>query len=130
MQTSWNILVASARLENRRALIRILDGLPVNVIASSTLSQARDVLTRQEVHLVFCDDCLPGGTYRDLFSVLAIGKPRFVVTMESSELEGDQEALGEGAFALLRCPIQPTDVELIVIRVARELQQPEYRMTA
>lgn len=129
MQTSWNILVASARLENRRALIRILDGLPVNVIASSTLSQARDVLTRQEVHLVFCDDSLPGGTYRDLFSAPTIRKPRFVVTMESSELEGDQEA-SEGAFALLRCPIQPTDVELIVIRVARELQQPEYRMTA
>lgn len=129
MQSSWNILVASARLESRRALIRILDGLPVNVIASSTLSQARDVLTRQEVHLVFCDDCLPGGTYRDLFSVPTIGKPQFVVTMESSELEGDQES-SEGAFALLRCPIQPTDVELIVIRVARELQQPEYRMTA
>jgi DNA-binding NtrC family response regulator len=130
MQTSWNILVASARLENRRALIRILDGLPVNVIASSTLNQARDVLTRQEIQLVFCDDCLPGGTYRDLLSVPTVGKPRFVVTAESWELEGHQRERGEGAFDLLRCPIQPTDVELIVIRAARDFREPEYRMTA
>jgi DNA-binding NtrC family response regulator len=130
MPTSWNILVASARLENRRALIRVLDGLPVNVIASSTLSQARDVLAKQEIHLVFCDDCLPGGTYRDLLSVPTVGKPRFVVTAESWQLENHQETLGRGAFDLLRCPIQPTDVELIVIRAARDLQQPEYRMSA
>jgi DNA-binding NtrC family response regulator len=130
MQTSWNILVVSARLENRRALVRILDGLPTNVIASSTLSQAWDVLAKQEIHLVFCDDCLPGGTYRDLLSVPTVGKPRFVVIADPWQLESPQGAMEEGAFDLLRRPIQPTDVELIVIRAARDLRQPEYRMTA
>ena len=65
MCDSWNVLIVSSHLENGRALMRILDGLPVNAIVSRTLAQAQEVLARQEVHIVFCDDSLPDGTYRD-----------------------------------------------------------------
>jgi DNA-binding NtrC family response regulator len=123
MCDSWNVLIVSSHLENRRALVRILECLPVNVIVSCALFQAQEVLAAQEVHIVFCDDILPAGTYRDLLSMRSIAKPCVVVMAQTSEPEYRYETIVQGAFDVLRCPLESTDVELIVIRAARELRR-------
>src|SRR5437899_2116034 len=64
MSKEWDILVASANLEHRRSLIRILEELPVNVISVSTFQQAEEVLSRQHIALVFSDHRLPDGSFR------------------------------------------------------------------
>ena len=131
MCDSWIVLVVSDRLENRRALTRILDSLPVSVIASWTLAQAQKVLARQEVNIVFCDEILPDGTYRDLLSMRSFSKPCVVVTAQTSEREDRHEAVVQGAFDVLRYPPEPTDVEFVVIRAARYLlRQNEYQNTS
>jgi DNA-binding NtrC family response regulator len=121
MCDSWNVLIVSSHLENRRALVRILDCLPVNVTVSCALFQAQEVLAGREIHIVFCDDSLPAGTYRDLLSMRSIAKPCVVVMTQTAEPGYRYETIVQGAFDVLRCPLESTDVELIVIRAARHL---------
>jgi DNA-binding NtrC family response regulator len=123
MCDSWTVLIVSNRLANHRALMAILDTLPVRGVASCTLVQAQEVLARQAIDIVFCDDVLPDGTYRDLLSMLSITKPCVVVTAHTSEPESHHEALVQGAFEVLRYPPESTHVELIVVRAARHLRR-------
>jgi DNA-binding NtrC family response regulator len=135
MRSTWNILIASGSLDNRKELIRVLDGLPVNVFVSHNLDEATQVLAQQRIDLVFCDAFLPDGTYRDLLPTPPISKAPIVVAAHSWDRDAHLEAMQHGAFGTLRCPLQPTDVELMVIRASHERERVEmltepYRMTA
>jgi DNA-binding NtrC family response regulator len=121
-QRQVRVLVASPQLEVRQALIRTLDRLSADVISCSTLSQAGEVLARQEVDLVFCDEYLPDGSYRDLIHSNHWNHkiPRVVVATRHGEWDFYFEALREGAFDIARSPWHATDVEMILIRALRE----------
>jgi DNA-binding NtrC family response regulator len=129
MAMHWDVLVASSDVEERRNLVRLFEGLSLNVIICNALSQANEVLSRQSVDLVFCDDSLSDGSYRDLLSVKKPrGKaPRVVVTSHSWEWEEYLEAMRLGAFDVVRRPWHPTDVEMVVLSAMREeLQTREW----
>jgi DNA-binding NtrC family response regulator len=118
-------LVASSHLECRRALLRILEDLGVNAFASATLAEAEEVISRQRIALVFCDDHLTDGSYRDLLHNLRTSKqsPHTVVTTRTAEWKEYLEALGLGAFDMIQYPYRPTDVELNVLRAMRGRHQ-------
>jgi DNA-binding NtrC family response regulator len=122
MSDFLNVLVASSDLENRNSLLHILDKLSLNVISCSALSQAKEVLSRQEVSLVFCDESLNDGCYRELLLIFRARQRalRFVVTIRRGEWDEYLEAMRLGAFDAIRWPVQPTDVELIILRAMRE----------
>ena len=48
MNGTLEVLVASSQLENRRALIHVLEALSANVISSSSIQQAAEVLREVE----------------------------------------------------------------------------------
>lgn len=125
LQTQLNVLVASSNLENRRALIQILEELPLNVYSSSTLKQAEEVLSSRPFALVFCDDHLVDGGYGQLLGEVRMSKDnsRFIVTTSKGEWEDYLDATHLGAFDMIRWPLQPTDVELIVIRAMHAERQ-------
>lgn len=119
-------LVVSPHLEVRRPLLRTLEALSADVTVCSTREQAEDVLSRQAFEIVFCDDHLPDGSYSDL---IRCGQyehriPRIAVTTRTGEWELYFEAIGKGAFDVLRSPWYATDVEMAVIRALREEEQP------
>jgi DNA-binding NtrC family response regulator len=120
-----DILVTSSRVEDRRALMRILDGLPINVFSSSSVKQAEEVMSQKKLALVFCDEHLPDGSYRELLSRSRIAQkhPRLVVTTHTGEWNEYLEATRRGAFDVIRYPLQPADVELIVIRAMRDQRE-------
>ncbi len=132
MEVHPHALVASSHLESRRVLLRILDDLRVNAFASTTLAEAEEVLSRQRVALVFCDDRLSDGSYRDLLRNLRTWKqsPHTVVTTRTGEWKEYLEALGLGAFDMIQYPYRPTDVELNVIRAMRAGDQESDRAIA
>ncbi len=132
MREQWDVLVASSSMEDRTSLLHILDSLSLNVISCSAIDQARKVLSRQEVPLVFCDEYLSDGCYRDLLSSDMAGRkaPRVVVTIRTGEWDEYLSAMRLGAFDAIRCPLHPTDVELVVLRAMRENREAmSYRMT-
>ena len=121
MEGQPDALVASSHLEYRRVLLRILEDLRVNSFVATTLAEAEEVLSRQWVALVFCDDHLTDGSYRDLLRPPRTWKkaPHIVVTTRIGEWKEYLEALRLGAFDMIQYPYRSTDVELNVIRALR-----------
>jgi len=132
MLNPFDVLVVSTRAEDRKALMQVLDKLSANVFSCSTLGQAQEVLARQTIKLVFCDQRLPDGTYRDLVAARQAGlkTPPVVVTSRVGGWEDYTEATRLGAFDLIPCPLHPTDVELAVIRAMRVQEQKAACATA
>jgi DNA-binding NtrC family response regulator len=122
MDKSWDILVVSGRLENKRALLRILQPLPVSAFTASTVQQAHEVLSTHSIRVIFCEENFADGSYRDLLAAVHTPPIRtpLVLMLSTGEWEEYLEAMSLGATEALRCPLQPTDVELTLIRVARE----------
>ena len=118
----WDVLIVSARTENGKALMRILSDLPINVFAVTTIGQAREVLAKHPVEMIFCEEFLPDGTYRELleFVIAESNSTAFVVTLCTGEWGEYLEAIHLGATDVLRCPLQAIDVELVLIRAGRE----------
>lgn len=87
MNKPCDILVTSSRVEDRRALLKILDGLPINVYSSSTLQQAEEVISQRKLALVFCDEYLPDGSYRELLKGSRATRklPHLIVTTHTGE---------------------------------------------
>src|SRR5262249_32853692 len=114
-------LVVSPRLEVRQPLLRTLESLAMDVVVCATRSEAEEVLSRQAIDVIFCDDRLPEGSYVDLISARGSeSAPRLIVATRTGEWDLYLEALAKGAFDVIRCPWHPTDVELAVIRALRE----------
>jgi DNA-binding NtrC family response regulator len=125
MLRRWDVLVACTDLTKRSALVHMLEGLSVNVFSCSTLNQTGELLSRQKIELVFCDESLSDGSFRDLLraSHAWMGKPRIVVLFSIGEWAEYLEALQLGVFEVISTPVHPTDVELAVIRAIRDAGQ-------
>jgi len=121
-------LLVSPHMEVRRPLLRTLEGLSVDVIVCSTRAQAEEVLSRQAVDIVFCDEHLPDGSYCELIHSFGRdhGIPRVVVITRTGEWELYLHATTKGAFDVIRSPWYATDVELAVIRAMRDQDQATF----
>ena len=122
MSKEWDVLVASGNFEHRRSLVRILEELPLNVISVSTSRQAEEVLSRQHITLMFSDQRLPDGSYRELLnhSHSLERPPQVVLTTDAGDSVDPQEVAECGVLGTVRYPFYATDVELQVIRAAHE----------
>lgn len=123
MEKLLEVLIVSCRPENRKALLKVFEDLPLNTYCVSNLKQAREALATHEVAVVFCEERLSDGSYRELLStVQQLNKiPRFVVTLCTGEWEEYLEALHLGASEVIRCPLQPTDVDMALIHTMHEI---------
>ena len=126
MPKEWDVSVASANLEHRRSLVRILEELLPNVISVSTFRQAEEVLSGQQIALLFSDPQLPDGSFRELLNhAHSAGQPPHVVlTADASDSVDPKDVAECGVLGTVRYPFHATDVELQIIRAARE-ERPE-----
>ena len=127
MRPPLNLLIVSSRIENKKALLNIVEGLPVDAYTSPTIERAWEVLMSQPIDVILCDDRLPDGHYPDFLNAVRSEHrmTRFVVLLTSEDWEDYLQAIRLGATDVLRCPYQPTDVELVLIRAGREVGQRE-----
>jgi two-component system response regulator PilR (NtrC family) len=121
MDNGLPILIVSCRPDNRKMLLRVFEGLPIDSYSALTLDQAKEALRLRSFSVVFCEERLPDGTYADLLrDIRAISEEiRFVVMLCTGEWEEYLEALRIGAEEVLRCPLQPTDIDLALIHAMR-----------
>lgn len=126
MTNQWDVLVASSHVENRVAVVSALRRLPVNVISCAALQQAEEVLARQTVALVFCDESLSDGSFRELLDGVKREKtsPKVVVAIRTGDWKEYLEAMQLGAFDAIRCPLRETEIENVVARAMREERAP------
>jgi DNA-binding NtrC family response regulator len=127
MRPPLHLLIVSSRIENKKALLNIVEGLPVDAYTSPTIERAWEVLMSQPIDVILCDDRLPDGHYPDFLNAVRSEHrmTRFAVLLTSEDWEDYLQAIRLGATDVLRCPYQPTDVELVLIRAGREVGQRE-----
>ena len=122
MEGTVDVLIVSSRIENRRTLLRALEGLPVSPFCASTIEQAVEVLVSHPMAVIVCDERVPDGSYRELLNLVLAQRPlnRFVVVLNTEEWKDYMEALKIGVVDVLRCPLQATDIDIALTRAMRE----------
>jgi DNA-binding NarL/FixJ family response regulator len=127
MKPPLQLLIVSSRIEAKKALLHVVEGLPVNAYTSPTIERAWEVLMNHPIDVIFCDERLPDGTYPDFLRAVRSdhGTTRFIVLLSSEEWEDYLLALRLGVSDVLRGSFQPTDVELVLIRASRAVGQRE-----
>lgn len=127
MHSQLRSLVVSSELETRKPLLRALESLKVDVVVCGRRLQAEDALSRTSFDVVFCDECLPDGSYADLIHGGHWDKtPRLIVTTTHGDWDLYFQALAKGAFDVIRCPYYATDIEMALIRVLRDGRTADY----
>jgi two-component system response regulator PilR (NtrC family) len=121
MDNGLPILIVSCRPDNRKMLMRVFDGLPIDSYSAPSIEQAKEALRLRPFSVVFCEERLTDGSYNDLLREVRAASEdiRFVVMLCTGEWEEYLEALRLGAEEVLRCPLQPTDVDLALIHAMR-----------
>lgn len=106
--------------------MRVFDGLPIDSYSASSMKQAKEALNSRPFSLIFCEERLPDGSYRDFLHEARANSQdtRFVVMLCTGEWEEYLEALRLGAEEVLRCPLQPTDIDLALIHAMRSGTPP------
>lgn len=127
MRPQLQLLIVSSRIQTKRALLQIVEGLPVNAYTSPTIERAWEVMLKHSIDVVFCDDRLPDGHYPDFLRAVRSEHrmTRFIVLLNSDDWEDFLEAMRLGATDILRGSWEPTDVELVLIRAGCEVVQRE-----
>lgn len=90
--------------------------------ALEAYAKAGEFSPEGEVGLIFCDDYLSDGDYRDLLATCRSlkSRARVVVTSDIAGWDDYLEAMRLGAFDLIVSPCRPTDVEWMVIQARRD----------
>ena len=124
------MLIVSCRPENRKTLVRMFDELSINSYVAPTIRDARQLLGSRSLSMVFCEERLSDGSYCDLLREVRATWPEtgFVVLLCTGEREEYLQAMRLGAQEVLRCPLRPTDVDLVLIQAMKESDRKE--MTA
>jgi len=129
MNLPWDILIASADLEGRRALSNILAKLGVDPLTTSTIRECKQIIATERVGLIFCDRLLADGNCYDLLNASRASKTKARIVVTSSTADWDEflEAMRLGAFDVIASPCRATDVEWMVIQALR-YQRTEARL--
>ena len=117
-----HILIVASRLENKDRLLSVLDGLPVTTSAVAKIEQAIEVLSSAQIDLIFCEERLTDGFYRELLSAVHRHNLmiRFVLILCTGKWEECLEAMRLGVTDVLQCPLEPSDINLTLVRTMRD----------
>jgi DNA-binding NtrC family response regulator len=120
-----DVLIVSERPDHLRPLIRTLGDSSARVSDCFTIRQAREIFSRHPVDLVFTDEYLSDGSYRELLLLNRFGQHAtgFVLLLRTGEWEEYLDAMRLGALEVLRCPLQPAEVEATLQRAIADKER-------
>lgn len=125
----WEVVVVSSNLENRQDVAGMLFRLGIDPICLSTVDQCRNLPSRRDIGLVFCDRRVKDGDYRDILSIVSpCQKENSAKVVMMAELDSPEEyirARQSGLFDIISSPCRPTDVEWMVIQAKRNRRSKE-----
>ena len=119
MVAPWEVLIATADLETCRRIASILSQWGLAPICAVTVAKTTALLARQAIRMVFCDDRLADGNFRDVLGAAKLAQSNARVVVTSRDLSGYLEAVRLGAFDVIACPCRPADVHRVVSQAMR-----------
>lgn len=123
MPTDRRILIADDDREIRACVVELLNSMPIRLEIHEAESgdEALTIIRRASLHLALLDMHMPGHTGLEVLGAVRremLEVPCIVISGEASEAVRKQ-ALIEGAFAVLRKPLEPRLLRDEVRRVLR-----------
>jgi DNA-binding NtrC family response regulator len=127
MNGAYQVVVVGPNAESTRELGGILNRCGVEPEFATTVRETQQLLARRRVSLVFCDETLPDGNFRDVLRAAKSQRARVpvVVSTRNDDWDNYLEALRLGAFDYLVGPFSAADVELLVRYAFRSAQAQE-----
>ena len=115
------VLLVSAS-ENRDIVTSALNHWAIDPVCCSGLIEAIRVLPNLRPSLIFCEEVLDDGTYRDVLRQLSkSAKTRLVVISPAPDRDDTyNEAIDLGAFDMIASPCRRSDVQWITIRAMHD----------
>jgi DNA-binding NtrC family response regulator len=119
--TPSRVLVVS-NSENREVVTSAMNHWSIEAVPCSGVREARSLLPSARPSLIFCEEELPDGSYRELLQdVSKAAKTRVVVISPDAEQDTHyNEALALGAFDMIASPCRRSDVQWIAIRAMQD----------
>lgn len=111
-------LVAFSDSEHGQILATILGHCGLMPVLCSSLKQARTLLDRKSIRLVFCEDRLTDGSFRDMLQVTAQDRPGLplVVFSRHPDPELPSAHIQSGATDSIAPPFYHTQIEQVLHR--------------
>jgi DNA-binding NtrC family response regulator len=118
MNQLQRVLIACSDEQCRQFVTSIFTDWGVGVVAVATIREALEALSARPPSLVFCEDSLSDGSYRDLLSATSSHKPAtpVIVLMHSEEIYADSVAAG--AFDAMPILCSRSDIQWAAVRAA------------
>jgi DNA-binding NtrC family response regulator len=114
---SWiQVLVVGSDVVKRTALVDILEECGLEPVIASNLEETRNILARRPMHVVFCDDNLTDGGFREVLRLVKAATPEIQVVVSSRLADVDEyiEAMNLGAFDFIAPPYRGTEIISVV----------------
>jgi DNA-binding NtrC family response regulator len=110
------VLVVGSDVGNRTALVNILEECGLEPVIASNVEEAGNILARRPTHVVFCEDNLPDGSFREILRLVRATRPDSQVVVSSKLGDVDQyiEAMILGAFDFIAPPYRDADVISVI----------------
>jgi len=115
------VLVVSTR-EDRDNVTSALSRWAIDPVCCSSVSEVCALLPNACPSIIFCEETLADGTYRELLRELSKStKTRLVVISRAADCEDTyNEAITLGAFDMIASPCRRSDVQWIAIRAMQD----------
>lgn len=116
----WQVLVVSSDPQSRRTLSNALALWGLTPICCTTIKQAREIVAQQSISLLFCEDRLSDGTFREILESTVRSQANTHVVVVS-RTGGDEylEAMRLGALDVISSPCQATDIDWMIVLAIR-----------
>jgi two-component system response regulator PilR (NtrC family) len=111
------LLILCSDPEGRSAMERALARSPLERVFATSVVEAREVVEREPVALVFCALDAPDGGFRSLKEVASLAGARVPVVVASrcGDAAEYMDAMQAGAFDFITQPYRSEEVERIVM---------------
>ena len=110
------VLVVGSDVGNRTALVEILEECGLEPVTASNVEEAGNILARRPTHVVFCEDTLSDGGFREILRLVKATRPESQVVVASKLGDVDEyiEAMNLGAFDFIAPPYRDADVISVI----------------
>jgi DNA-binding NtrC family response regulator len=122
MMTIPRRVLAVSVSEDRDPVTSAMSHWAIDPKYCTSVSEARELLPNVRPCVIFCEETLADGTYRDLLRQLSkSAKPRLVVISLAADCDDTyNEAISLGAFEIIASPCRRSDVQWIAIRAMQD----------
>lgn len=122
MESEWNTLVITPRVERRKSLMEAFRELPVNAFSVTNVRQAQEMLSALAFEIVISEEKLVDGTYRELLSLVQSKHKNtlFFVMLPRDAQEEYSDAIRLGATDAIPFPFETFHVGKILNRAMCE----------